>query len=397
MSDLSARWKVLVVTLPLLLLGLLWLNRNYPLTYIYRVLAFQDADYDDIHRFPASRIAPAEEPGPLPSTADPRAVGVIEQHPDVSSLDTLIRETRTTAFLVVHAGSLVVERYGEGDTRESLQNSFSVSKAITSALVGLAVRDGVLAPEDPITRFLPELEARDERFADITVEHLLDMRSGVRYESGVQFPFVTADDPLAYYFPDLESLLLERSEIEMAPGTFEYNHYNPPLLGLILRRATGLTPSALLERELWKPMGAASAAGWSTDDLGFERMESGFHATARDLARFGMLYLNDGRAPNGTRQILEEAWVWDSTVLRDTMEVESFDGQRWWYRNGWWVIPRPTGRPDYCGIGRFGQFICVSPQHDVVFVRDGPDRGDWGDADWTELFYFVAERLSEPN
>lgn len=120
-------------------------------------------------------------------------------------------------------------------------------------------------------------------------------------------------------------------------------------------------------------------------------MESGFHAVGRDLARFGLLYLNDGLA--GERRILTEDWIVSSTNTVNKIELDKYDGRKWGYRLGWWIVPRPEGRPDFTAIGRDGQFIYVSPQYDAVFVRNGPDRGRWGDRDWTALFYFAAERL----
>ncbi len=146
-----------------------------------------------------------------------------------------------------------------------------------------------------------------------------------------------------------------------------------------------------LERELWRPLGAEQAAGWTVDDRGLERMESGFHARARDLARFGLLYLDGGLVAG--RRVLPEAWVLASTAAAEPLEPERYDGRSWGYRAGWWIVPRPEGPSDFCAIGRYGQFIYVSPQHDAVFVRNGPGRGSWGDRDWTELFYFAAERL----
>ena len=122
-----------------------------------------------------------------------------------------------------------------------------------------------------------------------------------------------------------------------------------------------------------------------------ERMESGFHGRARDLARFGLLYLNEGTV--GDREVVSADWVRNSTDSREHIELEEYDGRRWGYRGGWWIVPRPDGRSDYAAIGHFGQFIYVSPQFDTVIVRNGPDRGEWGDRDWTELFYFLAERI----
>ncbi len=123
-------------------------------------------------------------------------------------------------------------------------------------------------------------------------------------------------------------------------------------------------------------------------------MPSGFHARARDLARLGRLYLDGGRV--GDRRILPESWVRESTQLSEALELEEYDGRSWGYRAGWWIVPRPDGPADFCAIGRYGQFVYVSPQHDAVFVRNGTGRGGWGDRDWTELFYFAAERLPNP-
>lgn len=388
------RFRFRLAVLPALALcaiGVAGVHLRYPLPYVYRVLVYQDSDFDDIHRFPARAIAASGTPSDLPIAPDPRGAAALEQHPDVEELGAFLEATETTAFLVVHEGVLVEERYFRGHDAGSVQNTFSVSKSVASALIGLAIRDEVVDVDAPITRYLPELDERDRRFTGITVEQLLDLRSGIRYSSEASFPFVNADDPLIYYHPDLESIVLGRTTIESPPGTFEYNNYNPPLLGLILRRATGLSAAEYLERELWRPLGAAYPAGWTVDDHGLERMESGFHARARDLARFGLLYLNRGLADG--RRILPEAWVLESTELPEPPVLEEYDGRSWGYRAGWWIVPRQEGPSDYCAIGRYGQFIYVSPQHDAVFVRNGPGRGSWGDRDWTGLFYFAAERL----
>ncbi len=383
--------RAALVSLGLTALGLAGFHLRYPLPYVYRVLVHRDSDFEDIHRFPARSIAPAPSASELPVEIDSGVSEVLEQHPQVDDLETFLQETKTTAFLVVGNGRLQTEHYLNGHDRNSLQNTFSISKAVASAVVGLAVRDGLVDLGQSITEFLPELEKRDTRFAAITVEDLLDMRSGIRYRSGVGFPFVNADDALIYYHPDLESIVLRRTAVTSPPGSFQYNNYNPPLLGVVLTRATGMPVAEYLERELWGPLGAAQAAGWTIDDRGLERMESGFHARARDLARFGLLYLNGGLA--GDKRILPESWVRETTRLSKGLEVEKYDGRHWGYRAGWWIVPRPDGPADFCAIGRYGQFIYVSPRYDAVFVRSGPGRGGWGDRDWTELFYFSAERL----
>lgn len=383
--------RKLIILLALVAGSLGLLHINYPLPYVLDVMIRQGPDYNDFQVFPASVIAPAETPSSLPVAPDPAAIDVFELHPSIDDIDSFMEATETTALLVVHNGQLVLERYGLGHDANNVENTFSVSKSLTSALIGRAAADGLLRIDDPITDYLPELRERDERFAAITVENLLDMTSGIAYSRDIRFPIINNNDPLVYYHPDLESVVLERTEIESEPGSFRYNNYNTPLLGLILKRQTGLTVSDYFEQMIWQPMGASRPAGWTVDENDFERMESGFHAHALDLARFGLLYLNQGRVED--RQVVPEGWIRDSTDTRKKIELEQYDGRQWGYRAGWWIVPRPDGPSDYSAIGHFGQFIYISPQFDAVFVRNGPGRGNWSDRDWTELFYFMAENL----
>lgn len=394
MSRTNRSRRFVLVLLAVLGAALAALHLRYPLPYIFTVLVYQDSDFSDIHRFPAAPIAASSSPRELleaPHESAARVAHALEHHPDIDDLDSFLEETETSAFLVVDGGRIVLERYLLGHDEHSPQNTFSVSKSVASALVGLAIADGNLGLTDSITRSIPELRGRDERFADITIEHLIDMRSGIRYSSDAAFPFVNADDPLIYYHPDLETIVRERTHVATEPGTFQYNNYNPPLVGLALRRTSGRTVAATLEIDLWQPLGAGGEAGWTVDKHGFERMESGFYARARDLARFGQLYLQNGKIDG--RRILPEAWVLQSTQLSEPASLDEYNGRTWGYRAGWWIVPRPTGRADFTAIGRYGQFIYVSPQYGVVFIRNGPGRGDWGDRDWTELFYSTAERL----
>ena len=382
--------RLLIVFGLFVVVGLSVLHFFYPLPYVFAVMVDQGPDYYDFRDFPASSIDPANMALEMPEAASDRATAALEAHPGIDGVDEFLAATETTAFLIVHDGRIVLERYGLGHDEESIENTFSVAKSITSALVGVAAAEGFIELDDPITRYLPELKERDERFEQIRIEDLIDMRSGIAYSRDIVFPIVNNDDPLVYYHPDLESVVLERTRIESPPGTFTYNNYNPPLLGLILERTTGMTVSEYFEKQIWRRI-AAMPAGWTTDKSNMERMESGFHARARDLGRFGLLYLNDGRA--GDQQVVPDEWVLRSTDTEEHIELEEYDGRRWGYRGGWWIVPRPDGRSDFAAIGHFGQFIYVSPQFDTVFVRNGPGRGDWGDRDWTELFYSTAERL----
>ncbi|MEN1728691.1 MAG: serine hydrolase [Pseudomonadota bacterium] len=385
--------RIALSSLVLVLIGLGALHLFYPLPYVMTVMVDQGPDYDDFEQFPASRISTGPDISALPTALRADIEALLLSHPRIEAVDRFIDETDSYALLIAHQGELVYERYAEGQDAQSVQNSFSVSKSIASALVGIASVDDAFAVQDAVTDHLPSLAERDARFEQITIEHLLNMRSGIAYSRDIVFPIINNHDPMVYYHPDLETVVLERTEIESEPGPFKYNNFNPPLLGLIIRQTTGTTVSTFLEQRIWRRIGTENDAGWTTDQHDLERMESGFHATARDLLRFGLLYLNEGR--HGNVQIIPAEWVEQTTDTPEPIELEDYDGRRWSYRLGWWIIPRPSGPSDFCAIGMFGQFIYVSPQFQTVIVRSGPDQGDWGDRDWTELFYSLSNQLGE--
>jgi Beta-lactamase len=162
-------------------------------------------------------------------------------------------------------------------------------------------------------RYVPELAGRDPRFGQITLRHLLTVRSGLRYQEGGT-PW--SDDTATYYAPDLRALALRKTEIVEAPGRrFHYNNFNPLLIGLALERAVGVPVASYLECSLWQPLGMQSDGSWSLDSRrsGFEKMESGLNGRAIDFAKLGLLYANAG-AWQG-RQLVPRSWVQNPTVV----------------------------------------------------------------------------------
>jgi CubicO group peptidase (beta-lactamase class C family) len=199
------------------------------------------------------------------------------------NFDKFLVSTGTTAFIIIKDDTVLYEKYFNGYQRDSIGTSFSMAKSITSALIGVAIDEGLIASvDDPITRYIPELKEKDFRFDNITIKNLLTMSSGLRYvEEGLPW----SDDTRTYYDTNLRSLALS-SKIEEAPGKrFHYNNYNPLLLGMILERVTHKPVSQYLEDKIWKPLGMDAPASWSLDSdaSGFEKMESGINARAIDF------------------------------------------------------------------------------------------------------------------
>jgi CubicO group peptidase (beta-lactamase class C family) len=220
-------------------------------------------------------------------------------------------------------------------------------------LIGAAIADGVIdSLDDPVIQYIPEIAGRG--LDTLTIRDLLLMNSGIRYVEGGELPFYMvpfADDVITYYSPDMRKVALS-VEASGAPigESFRYNNYHPLLEGLIIERATGMHVAEYLQERFWKPMGAEFPASWSLDSdaSGFEKMESGINARARDFARFGLIFLHNG-----------------------------------YYKYHWWGINNDDGSYDYFAQGRYDQIVYVAPRKNVVIVR-------LGNAPDEKLFWVLA-------
>ena len=385
---------IVAVSLLLLALGMAVIEyMSAPYLYLTRTIFWGESDYKDLEKFPARTIHNAsptlqleELPADNPYASQIEAIGS-----DVNnggSLESYLESSGTTAFLVVHDDKVLYKRYFNGYDERSLNTSFSMAKSFASALVGIAIDEGYIkSVNEPITNYIPELLKKDERFESITIRNLLTMSSGIKYEEGGDLPWSEqADDTKTYYATDLRGLALD-CEIVGEPGEyFEYNNYNPLLVGLILERATGMSVSRYMEQKLWKPMGMEADGSWSLDSTrsGFEKMESGVNARARDFARFGMLFAGEGDWEG--RQLISRGWVEESTRA-DTRTDPSLE-----YQYFWWV-DTPDKTSHFSARGKYGQYIYVAPEKDLVIVRLGKEEGEKGYDYWTDLFEQLATKL----
>jgi CubicO group peptidase (beta-lactamase class C family) len=362
-----------------------WAAASVQRSSIARAMWWRDADVGDQFRFPSRAIPAGVEPSPLPSGTELDLSSIAG--PTGGSVEELLGDTDTLAFLVVHDDTLVAERYFEDARRDTLQTSFSVAKSFLSTLVGIAIDDGAIhSVTDPVTEYVPELAQRDSRFDQITLQDLLTMSSGIRYEEQ-SLPLPWGDDVNTYYATDLRDLALNGTQIERAPGQeWYYDNYNPLLLGLVLERATGMSVSEYMAGRLWQPLGAEVDATWSLDSDadGFEKMESGLNAAPVDYARFGELFLHGGRW-NGT-QILSSGWVREATAADTSTDPAAH------YQYFWWIDTARPGR--FYALGNLGQYIYVAPDANTVIVRFG---SDWGvsNGTWLETFRGIADQLAD--
>ena len=391
--------SLLVLVPTAIFLVLVWAFVSFPAEYVLRGLRWLDADVYDYQKFPAHVLAASSEPFRFDEELDePRVRALFERDPAIDDLDTFLEESGTQAFIVIQDDAILYEKYFNDARRDSIVTSFSTAKSFASALIGIAIAEGYInSVVDPITDYLPELAARDPAFEDITIRDLLLMSSGIKYRETM---FFNGDDTKTYYYPDLRQLALQESEIIDPSGDyFLYNNYHPLLLGMILERATSMAVTDYLESRIWEPVGMEFEGSWSLDseETRFEKMESGINGRAIDFAKFGRLYLHDGEWDG--EEVVPAEWVSESTQPDTTLNEGSYypdyfdefaDGG--YYKYLWWGIERDGGEHDFSALGNKGQFIYVSPQNDLVIVRNAERYGPEA-LEWLEIFYDFASEL----
>lgn len=281
------------------------------------------------------------------------------------ALDVLER-TYTNALLIMKDGQIVSEIYRNNSNERDRFVGWSMTKSITSVLVGCALADGYIDSLDtPISDYLPELKGGG--YDGVSIRHVMQMRSGVEYEERYDFanPGTAASNHIAALvrnaarFADVAQTLPRINE----PGsTFQYKTIDTAVLGWLIERATGGSVSAYTASCLWEPLGAESDGFYIMDGppgVGREFSGAGFNATLRDFARFGQMMLDGGVADG--RRIVSEEWVREST------EPSGATGaQRGGYGLQWWRI----GEQDtYAAIGLQGQYIYIDPATRTVVVK----------------------------
>ena len=340
-------------------------------------MAWKSSDVNDYKLFPSRMI---ENKPPVFHFTD-------EQNPDrfvsisyqykgnqkTADLEELLIATGTTAFIVIRDDSLLYEGYFNGTRRDFIVTSFSIAKSITSLLVGMAIDEGYIGSlDDPLVEYIPELIQVDPRYQDITLEHLLSMKSGIKFKD-TDIPW--HDKSRAYYHPYLREVVVNLP-ISGPPGEeFSYNTFNPILLGIVLERATGQSVTQYTETRLWQRLGMEYDASWSIDsvDDGLEKMESGLNARAIDFAKIGRLLLTRG-VWNG-EQILTEDWIESSIKIDPENNVSKF-GENIFYQNGWWIYgPSDTQKYTVSGWGHLGQYLFVFPDQNMAVLRFGREIG----------------------
>lgn len=339
---------------PLLVAGGTWVL-SFPdqALFLARDIVWGPSDVWDYQKFPARAVNNAPPVFHFQQSLQPelfqtmtieyKQAGQVQQ----ANFEDLLKSTQTTSLIVIKDDAIRYEGYFNGYNRDSIVTSFSMAKSVTSALIGIAIDKGRIGGvDDPIIAYLPEL--RGKGLDAVTIRHLPLMASGIRYVSDDEISGPSAlspfsDDGLSYSYPNLRSRALSMPPDGKGPGAeFNYNNYNPTLLGISLERATHMSLAQYLQEKIWAPLGMEYPATWSLDSeaSGFEATLCCLNGRAIDFAKFGRLFLHNGNW-NG-QQIISEQWVKESTSPYPTNPNDAID----WRANTWfsdWRAPTESG------------------------------------------------------
>jgi CubicO group peptidase (beta-lactamase class C family) len=286
----------------------------------------------------------------------------------------------THALLIEHDGALVFERYFPGaDERwgepiplrmmgpDSLHDLRSVTKGVTSTLLGIALGDDFQeAVARPIADYLPALAA-EAAAREINLHHLLTMTAGLRWnEMTVPYTDPMNDEIRLYEARDPARYVMTRPAARPPGDTWYYSGGTTQVLAAVISELTGQRLDEFARERLFEPLGVSEfewlgPEGWTPDN---PAAMSGLRLRPRDLAKIGSLYLHRGRWRG--RRVVPEAWV-ERAMARHVEEIGDWsDGGIWGYGYQWWVGDLPTGERVVAGVGNGNQRLFILPAERLV-------------------------------
>jgi CubicO group peptidase (beta-lactamase class C family) len=294
-----------------------------------------------------------------------------------TSLASFLAETYTDGFLVLKDGAIVYEHYSSGMDQRTLHLSQSVAKSFIGMLAGILAAHGAVDVKALVTDILPEL--RSTAYRGATVQHLLDMTSGVHFDEDYTDPFsdMGRADVAAGWKPippgadtslqwpqSIFELILTLRELERDHGEkFTYRSIETDVLAFVIERATGKRLAQLMSEELWQKLGMEQSANMTVDSAGFALADGGLSACLRDYGRFGQMILDDGAG------IVPLNWVeatrsGNHELFGGPYTAALPDGA---YHNQFWI--EDSRSRNLMARGVFGQLIYIDWEHRMVVVK----------------------------
>ena len=303
-----------------------------------------------------------------------------------------ISHFHTDGLIVLHDGKMLFEQYWNENNKDSKHISFSVAKSYLSALIGIAIDEGLIESiDDTVSKYLDDFIGTG--YEDVKIKNLLQMSSGIEFNEDYadfnsdinKFSRATARGKS---FRDFAKSLKSGRE----QGT--YNHYvslDTQVLAIILESVTNMPVREYLYKRIWSKIGTESDAYYITDSTGADMALGGLNASLRDYAKFGQLYLNNGNWHG--EQIVPESWVIQSrTPDADHLMPNAGDlsSNEWGYGYQWWIPGNPI--TDFTAHGIFNQFIYIDPEANVVIAKTSSNHRFRSERDYSKAVHIAMFR-----
>ncbi len=327
---------------------------------------------------------------PLPET--------FEYSGQTLNIEDILKETKTTAFIVVKDGVILFEDYYMGTGIDDKRISWSISKSFVSSLVGIALKNGqIKSLDDQVTDYAPSLKG--SVYEGATLRNVLHMASGAKFnedylDKNSDINKMGRALAMGRSLDDFAANVKIRAR---APGTArQYCSIDTHVISMVLRAATGETLQDYFVTNLWSKIGAGADAYYTTDGDGNAFALGGLNMRTRDYALFGELMRNNGF--RGNAEIIPAAWVSESTANSAPLDIE---GNPLGYGYQWWTPERADG--EFFAIGIYGQYIYVNPKAGIVIAKNSAHR-EFMDVDEVpqghiarnmEMFRSISEHYSD--
>lgn len=321
--------------------------------YFFKALKYKKYKLESLGDFPAVEFKPS-------SNAFQFKKGSITQVKKLE-LDSMLIGSNRYAFVIIRNDSILYEFYNQNITDSTKLPSFSVAKSFVSTMIQIAKQEGKIKSfDDPITNYIPELTDRDERFKKITIQHVLDMRSGIKFDENYYNPL---SDVLKMGFGRNVNGKALKIDIEKDPNLdFNYKSINTQLLGILVERATKVKLQDYFKEKLFNPLQMQYTGTWMYDDESHKELRAFccLNLAALDYAKFGKLYLDKGIF-NGTK-IVDSEWV-STTANPENMQAKGG------YKNQFWQWS--YAQKSYYARGLLNQYIIISPDKNTIIIHFG--------------------------
>jgi CubicO group peptidase (beta-lactamase class C family) len=261
--------------------------------------------------------------------------------------------------VLIKDGYIVKEQYADGFNQNSYGTSWSTAKSFYAALIGISLDKGEIdSLDDPVSKYVKEYDTADKK--DITIRQILNMTSGLEFPSHEHEMMFFEDDHMDYAF---------KVGMESKPGEkFQYNNVNSMMIGEILKNATGKTAKTLINERIFSKINLTNYTAWE-DSAGNTLTYCCLDMSARDYSKFGLLFSRDGNW-NG-EQIISKEYVDESLKLYwgSTPSMGWSHSDTRGYSLQWWISKYDDQAKIYNTSGKFGQFVFVDKDRDIIFTR----------------------------